>query len=104
MSELGGRRLNVYIRESDNTLTLKQEVPLGRPVGNINVDVVSGHLWVTRFSGDKSYIKQALPPHTARSPSEVLRLTLSETSKVTDIAQVYYNDGRQISASSIAVH
>ena len=40
-----------------------QEVTLGMPV--------SGHLWVTRLSGDKSYLKHALPLHTARLPSEV---------------------------------
>ena len=34
---------------------------------------------------------------------KVLRLTLSENSKVTDIADVYYNDGRNISVASILV-
>ena len=34
----------------------------------------------------------------------MLRLTLSEDSKVTDIAEVYYNDGLQIYVSSVAVH
>ena len=36
--------------------------------------------------------------------AQVLRLTLSGDSKVTDIAEVYYNDGRQISAATVAVH
>ncbi|KAI0232254.1 hypothetical protein LSAT2_017405 [Lamellibrachia satsuma] len=103
MSEMGGKRLNVYIRESDNSLTLTQVVPLGAAVGNINVDVVSGHLWVTVHRDVQSVLKHLQPPHTALSPSQVLRLTLSEDSKVTDIAEVYYNDGRQISFASIAV-
>ena len=61
----------LFSQSVSQIIGVSQEVPLGRPVGNINVDVVSGHLWVTRFSGDKSYIKHVLPPHTARSPSEV---------------------------------
>ncbi|KAI0240307.1 hypothetical protein LSAT2_009003 [Lamellibrachia satsuma] len=104
MSEIGGRRLSVYIRELDNSLTLKQLVPLGMPVGNIYVDLVSGHLWVTRFPDDQASLKHSVPPHTAIAPSEVLRLTLSENSQVTDIVQVYYNDGRQISMASSVVH
>ena len=44
---------------------------MGMPVGNIYVDVVSGHLWVTGFPDDKASLKHALPPHTAISPSEV---------------------------------
>ncbi|KAI0228699.1 Serum paraoxonase/arylesterase 1 [Lamellibrachia satsuma] len=103
-SELRGKRVSVYIRESDNTLTLKQVVQLEMHVGSINVDVVSGHLWVGGHPDGQSLLNHMPPPHTVRSPSQVLRLTLSEDSKVTDIAQVYYNDGRQISASSIAVH
>ncbi|KAI0228701.1 Serum paraoxonase/arylesterase 1 [Lamellibrachia satsuma] len=104
MSELGGKRLSVYIRESDNSLTLTQVVPLGIIVGNINVDMVSGHLWVTVHRDAKAFVSHMQPPHTVRSSSEVLRMTLSENSKVTDIAQVYYNDGRQISMASSAVH
>ena len=30
-----------------------QVVPLGKSVGNINVDVVTGHLWVTVFPRPK---------------------------------------------------
>ncbi|KAI0228700.1 Serum paraoxonase/arylesterase 1 [Lamellibrachia satsuma] len=104
ISEKGGKLLSVYIRESDNSLTLTQVVPLGAAVGNINVDVVSGHLWVTVFQDVQSLLKHMQPPHTALSPSQVLRLTLSEDSKVTDIAEVYSNDGRQISFASVAVH
>ncbi|KAI0238979.1 hypothetical protein LSAT2_010268 [Lamellibrachia satsuma] len=71
--------------------------------GNIDVDMVSGHLWVTGRPDDRSFVKHELPPHCARSPSKVLRLTLSENSKVTDITEVYCNDGRQISLASVAV-
>ncbi|KAI0238287.1 hypothetical protein LSAT2_011054 [Lamellibrachia satsuma] len=104
ISEKGGKRLSVYIRESDNSLTLTQVVQLEAAVGNINVDVVSGHLWVAVFQDIQSLLKHMQPPHTALSPSQVLRLTVSEDSKVTDIAEVYCNDGRHINAASIAVH
>ncbi|KAI0226972.1 Serum paraoxonase/arylesterase 1 [Lamellibrachia satsuma] len=103
LSVFGEKRVNVYIRETDNSLTLMQVIPLGTHVGNINVDVVSGHLWVTGIPDSEALFKHAQPPHTAISPSQVLRLTLSEDSKVTDIAEVYCNDGRQISLASIAV-
>ncbi|KAI0227877.1 Serum paraoxonase/arylesterase 1 [Lamellibrachia satsuma] len=104
VSEMGGKRLNVYIRESDNSLTLTQVVRLGMIAGNIDVDVVSGHLWVTGRPDDRSFVKHVLKPHRVRSPSKVLRLTLSEDSKVTDITEVYCNDGRKISLASVAVH
>ncbi|KAI0229005.1 Serum paraoxonase/arylesterase 1 [Lamellibrachia satsuma] len=104
LAEAGGKRISVYIRESDNTLTLTQVVPLRTFVDNIDVDVVSGHLWVAGFPDDQLLVSHMPWPHTVFAPSQVLRLTLSEDSKVTDISEVYYNDGRQISASSVAVH
>ncbi|KAI0238044.1 hypothetical protein LSAT2_011326 [Lamellibrachia satsuma] len=79
-------------------------VPLEIFVDNIDVDVVTGHLWVAGNTDANMALNYLTPPHTARSPSQVLRLTLSEDSKVTDVAVVYYNDGRQFSGASVAVH
>ncbi|KAI0212648.1 Serum paraoxonase/arylesterase 1 [Lamellibrachia satsuma] len=104
MSELAGKRLNVYHRESDNTLTRTQVVPLEILVDNIDVDVVTGHLWVAGHTDGQALLNHMPPPHKAISPSLALRLTLSEDSKVTDIAEVYYDDGRQLSGASVAVH
>ena len=39
--------------------------------GNIDVDVVSGHLWVTGRPDDRSFVKHVLKPHRVRSPSKV---------------------------------
>ncbi|KAI0238046.1 Serum paraoxonase/arylesterase 1 [Lamellibrachia satsuma] len=103
LAETAGQRVSVYIRESDNTLTLKQVVPLGTNLDNINVDAVTGNLWVAAHPDAQLLINHMPWPHTPFAPSQVLRLTLSEDSTVTDIAEVYYNDGRQLSASSIAV-
>ncbi|KAI0238050.1 Serum paraoxonase/arylesterase 1 [Lamellibrachia satsuma] len=103
LAETGGKCLSVYIRESDNTLTLKQVVPLGTYLDNINVDAVTGNLWVASHPDDQLLANHTPWPHTPFAPSQVLRLTLSEDSTVTDIAEVYYNDGQQISASSVAV-
>ncbi|KAI0212398.1 Serum paraoxonase/arylesterase 1 [Lamellibrachia satsuma] len=104
LAELGGQRLSVFIRESDNTLTLKQVVPLGTHVDNIDVDVVTGDLWVAAHPDIQLLVNHIPWPHTSFAPSQVLRLTLSEDSTVTDIAEVYYNDGRQLSAPGVAVH
>ncbi|KAI0220637.1 Serum paraoxonase/arylesterase 1 [Lamellibrachia satsuma] len=104
MTEIAAKRLSVYIRESDNTLTLTQVVQLPIFVEYVDVDVVTGNLWVAGHTDAQLAMKHDTWPHTALSPSQVLRLTLSEDSKVTDIAEVYYNDGRQISGASIAVH
>ena len=38
--------------------------------GNIDVDVVSGHLWVTGRPDDRSFVKHAMQPHRVRSPSK----------------------------------
>ncbi|KAI0234528.1 hypothetical protein LSAT2_015197 [Lamellibrachia satsuma] len=81
-----------------------QVVPLGTFVDNIDVDVVTGHLWVAGHPDDQLLVNHMPWPHTPFAPSQVLRLSLSEDSTVTDIAEVYYNDGRQISGSSVAVH
>ncbi|KAI0234526.1 Serum paraoxonase/arylesterase 1 [Lamellibrachia satsuma] len=104
LAETGGKRISVYIRESDNTLTLTQVVPLGTHVDNIDVDVVTGHLWVAAHPDAQLLVNHLPWPNNPFAPSQVLRLTLSEDSKVTDIVEVYYNDGRQISASTVAVH
>ena len=40
-------------------------------VGNIDVDVVSGHLWVTGLPDDRSFAKHVAPPHNVISPSKV---------------------------------
>ena len=45
-------------------------VPLGMLVGNINVDVVSGHLWVAGHPDGQALVNHATPPHTVRSPSQ----------------------------------
>ncbi|KAI0240456.1 Serum paraoxonase/arylesterase 1 [Lamellibrachia satsuma] len=96
LAETAGQRVSVYIRKSDNTLTLKQVVPLGTNLDNIDVDVVTGHLWVAGHPDAQLLVNHIPWPHTPFAPSQVLRLTLSEDS--TDIAEVYYNDGRQICA------
>ncbi|KAI0233310.1 Serum paraoxonase/arylesterase 1 [Lamellibrachia satsuma] len=103
MTELGGKRISIYIRESDNTLTLIQVVPLPTFADNVGVDVVTGHLWVAVHPDAQLLVNHMPWPHTALAPSQVLRLTLSEDSKVTDITEVYCNDGRQISAATVAV-
>ncbi|KAI0243094.1 Serum paraoxonase/arylesterase 1 [Lamellibrachia satsuma] len=104
LAETGGKRLSVFIRECDNTLTLTQVVPLGTSAGNIDVDMVTGHLWVSAYPDALMLLNYLSPPHIGCPPSQVLRLTMSEDSKVTGIVEVYYNDGRQIAASSVAVH
>ncbi|KAI0215524.1 Serum paraoxonase/arylesterase 1 [Lamellibrachia satsuma] len=104
LAETGGKRISVYIRESDNTLTLTQVVPLGTFVDNIDVDVVTGNVLVTGYPDAVMMLDYMLPPHTAIAPSKVLRLPLSEDSRVTDIAEVYSNDGRPISGTTVAVH
>ena len=48
-----------------------QVVPLGTLAANINVDLVSGHLWVAGNPDGKSLLKHAEPPHTAITPSQV---------------------------------
>ncbi|KAI0243095.1 hypothetical protein LSAT2_008615 [Lamellibrachia satsuma] len=87
LSETGRKRISVYIRECDNTLTLTQVVPLGTFSANINVDVVTGHLWVAAYPDPLKALNYLWPPHIGSPPSQVLRLTLSEDSKVTDVVE-----------------
>ena len=42
-------------------------------VGNFDVDVVSGHLWVMGRPDDRSFVNHVLSPHNVRSPSKIQR-------------------------------
>ena len=48
-----------------------QVVPLGMFAGNINVDLVSGHLLVAGHPYAQSLLNHMQLPHTVRTPSQV---------------------------------
>ncbi|KAK2181928.1 hypothetical protein NP493_376g03003 [Ridgeia piscesae] len=97
-------RFSVYARMSDNSLRLRQAVPVCSLVDNIDVDMETGDVWVTGHGDMHKLMKYVRPPHTSMSPSQVFRLTTCDGgSRVTDVEEVYYNDGRQFSGSSVAV-
>ena len=51
-----------------------QVVPLGMFVDYVNVDVVTGHLWVAGHPDVQLLLKYKAWPHTAISPSQVQRI------------------------------
>ena len=48
-----------------------QVVPLGTFIDNIDVDVVTGHLWVAGYPDALKVLKYMMRPHTTRAPSQV---------------------------------
>ncbi|XP_078372894.1 serum paraoxonase/arylesterase 1-like [Oculina patagonica] len=98
----------VYRRRKDNTLEASQMIKVGSIVDNINVDPVTGNLWVAG-------ITRALD-HTAHSqnlnhpsPSQVLSVQLGKsfTSGIAfpdyKVREVYKNDGRELSGATSAI-
>ena len=57
-----------------------QVVPLGTFPGKINIDVVSGHLWVAGSPDAQKTLDHIQPPHTVKSPCQVEWTRRSRTS------------------------
>lgn len=105
VASMHAQSLLIYARKSDNSLVVKQEVPLGSSVDNIDVEHDTGDLWVAGHSVLGRSINYLTPPHTAQSPSQVLRLTMSDGgAAVLNVTEVYSNDGRAFSGSSVGVN
>ncbi|KAK2181929.1 hypothetical protein NP493_376g03018 [Ridgeia piscesae] len=71
LTEFSGKTFSVYARMSDNSLCLKQRVPLCSLVDNIDVDIATGDVWVTGHADLQLNQKYMIPPHTSISPSQV---------------------------------
>lgn len=98
----------VFRRRQDNTLEASQLIKVGSIVDNINVDPVTGDLWVAalprvlEFSAHSQNLSHL-------SPSQVLTVQLGEPSTSGEafpdykIREVYMNDGQELSGCTTAL-
>lgn len=93
------KALIVYDRDKETgSLTLRERMPLGTGVDNIEIDS-SGNLWIGAHPQMLKFIAHAKDPANL-SPSQVLRLTSDENGRM-QAAEIYLNAGEEISGSSV---
>jgi arylesterase/paraoxonase len=94
-----GLKINVYARDiASGALTLKNEIPLGTGVDNIELDT-AGNLWVAAHPQLLTFTRHAKDAGK-HSPSEVLKISFDANGDY-KIDQIYLNGGEEISGSSV---
>ncbi len=96
-----GRNLLTFNRDQETGgLTLANKLSLKSGVDNIDVDA-DGSLWIAAHPNVLAFVGHA-KDSTKLSPSQVLKLTLGPGTTY-QVEEVFMDDGRQLSASSIAI-
>lgn len=100
VAETSAAMLKVFDRDLDNgALTLVRSEPMGAAIDNINVDP-SGALWIGAHQKPLKLAAYARNPGT-KAPSLVIRYDDVDGSTAKP-AEIYADDGSEISASSVA--
>ncbi|MGI9331413.1 MAG: SMP-30/gluconolactonase/LRE family protein [Gammaproteobacteria bacterium] len=98
VAETSAQRIRVLERDpSDNSLTELSRIPIDTSPDNIDVDE-DGNLWVGAHANVLKLIQHFTSGKPA--PSQVRRVRLGGAPIIEDI---YLNDGREISASSVGI-
>jgi arylesterase/paraoxonase len=93
-----GLKINVYDRDmASGVLTLKEDIPLGTGVDNIELDA-EGNLWVAAHPQLLTFTRHAKEASQI-SPSEILKINFMPNGDY-KIDQIYLNAGQEISGSS----
>jgi sugar lactone lactonase YvrE len=102
VAQLAEQDIRVYKRHDNNSLTFVNSIKVGTKVDNVDVDAKTGDLWVgahpLMFKILQHLDNPALP-----SPSQILRLKMTVDGEAESIEEIYFNDGSELSASSVAV-
>jgi arylesterase/paraoxonase len=99
VSETAAQRIRVFARDqNDGSLTEVERVPVDTSPDNIDV-ATDGSLWIGAHPNTLKLIQHFAQGKPA--PSQVRRLQLGGDPLINDI---YMNDGREISASSVGVN
>ncbi len=94
------KKVYVFDRDaSTGELSLRGEIPVRTGVDNIEMDG-AGTLWIGAHPKLLTFVKYAKDPH-ALSPSQVLQVDPNRGPPYR-ITEVYLNDGRALSGSSVA--
>jgi arylesterase/paraoxonase len=95
-----GRTLHVFARDiSTGKLVKALDIPLKTALDNIELDT-AGNLFIACHPKIFDFMAHAKDT-TKLSPSQVLKITFTDSNRY-DIQEVYLNDGKEISASSVA--
>ncbi len=101
VTEVSGGKIYVMDRDIESgQLSERFNQDLDTGADNISIDI-DGNLWIGSHPQLLAFVGHA--KNTGRyAPSQVLMLTHNGASKF-DVKEIYLNDGKQISASSVAV-
>jgi arylesterase/paraoxonase len=95
-----GQKIYVYDRHRSTAgLTLRHTVEAGTGVDNIEIDH-KGNLWVGCHPKLLTFVKYSKNPEVL-SPSQVITVKVNASGQY-DIREIYLNDGRPLSGSSVA--
>ncbi len=98
-----GRELLTFDRNKDTgKITLTSKLNLSSGLDNISVDE-QDNLWIGSHPQMLKFIGHATDS-SKKSPSQVFKLRPKNGGDEYEVAEVYLNDGQEISGSSVAVH
>ncbi|KAK3595227.1 hypothetical protein CHS0354_021542 [Potamilus streckersoni] len=104
VAEFGSQQITVFKRNKDDSLDGIQTVPVDCGVDNIEVDPSSEDLWVGGHpSPGKAIEYNANAGKNRTAPSQVFRMKTSK-GLITDVIEIYRNNGTEISASTVATY
>lgn len=81
--------------------TLVHKTSLHTGVDNLELDA-HGNLWTAAHPKMLAFLAHAKNP-LKRSPSQVLKISMDENGRYTQVEELYLNDGNPLSGSSVAV-
>ncbi len=94
-----GLKIHLYDRDAvSGTLRLRNEIPLGTGVDNIELDA-EGNLWAAAHPQLLTFTRHAKDA-SKLSPSEILKISFISNGDY-KIEQIYLNSGEEISGSSV---
>ncbi|ELU11753.1 hypothetical protein CAPTEDRAFT_198628 [Capitella teleta] len=103
VSHSGHAEILVLNRLSDGSLSLKNSIQIGTRGDNLDVDPITGSIWIGAHPKFMQIVRYASDPNTYKSASQVLRVNMKDGHFV-NMTEVFADDGSFISGSSSAVY
>jgi arylesterase/paraoxonase len=95
-----GQKIYMYDRnQNTGDLTLRDTIDAGTGVDNIEIDH-RGDLWIGCHPKLLTFVKYSKNPEVL-SPSQVIKVNVNASGQY-DVKEIYLNDGRPLSGSSVA--
>lgn len=99
LAEVFRKQVTSFKRNSDNSLQRLQTVFVDTVPDNINIDQVTGDLWIGCQPRLYSILEYGSLEGDLQSPSQVIKM---KGSNLTEVTEILMDDGRLVSGSSVA--